>query len=834
MRTLVEQTEENVREWLKKLAEAYSDNSELRWLKEHSPVILMGGEDSTDWDIFPEKPAILIGTQDMLLSRALNRGYGMARARWPMHFGLLNNDALWVLDETQLMGPGLATACQLEAFRSERRFNSFYGSKSVTWYASATADLTHLNTRDWRDAPRDDSFRFGLTDTEKEAQSGPVAERLGTLKQISTEPTANFGNKQKAPDSGLIQRIVSQHREMLERLSSSNAPASIPRRTLVICNTVDRAIQVHEAIKKNLGETDLPELLLLHSRFRLGERRDKAKQLKAEHLTSSPHGQIVVATQVIEAGVDLSSALLWTEVAPLSSLVQRLGRLNRNGEFGFNGQPAHGFTPHAVVISIEAPEIEGTKEQKEKKEAEADRAHLPYSRQRTEDAFDAIAMLEGDASPRKLESIKTQIAASIDGCPYSLQRHELLDFFDTDANLSLGYTDVSPFVRGLDADTDLHVLWREWPGSDNGTPPDFWPDFQRDELCPVSIAKAKEARGILNRGWLWRGKRGGDATIESGWINVGTFGDVAPGMTILLPCSAGGYDDMSGWTGNDNGPVASRYVETLDCTDEDQLSSLANGWQSIAIHTVAVANELRELLSHLLQAHEAERDALTLAVPWHDIGKNHAGWQEAAVKAVKDAGISDKERHQPFGKFSLSDSPSLQGLTGDHLKRRIRELRNAFRPGVAHEVASALAFRAHEQVHLGAKRDDNLSSLLAEYLIMSHHGRVRKVLRDEIPRHPKDAKDTDIVRGIASGDAIPPVEINGQRLGCDSLSTDCRKMGREVKPDGTFGHGSYTRGVLRLLDRYGPFRLAYFEALFRAADMRASQKARHIPRFTHS
>ena len=55
----------------------------------------MGGEDSGEWDIHPEREAILIGTQDMLLSRALNRGYGMSRYRWPMHFGLLNNDALW-------------------------------------------------------------------------------------------------------------------------------------------------------------------------------------------------------------------------------------------------------------------------------------------------------------------------------------------------------------------------------------------------------------------------------------------------------------------------------------------------------------------------------------------------------------------------------------------------------------------------------------------------------------------------------------------------------------------------------------------------------------------
>ena len=45
--------------------------------------VLMGGEDARDWDIHPERPAILIGTQDMLLSRALNRGYGMSRYAGP-------------------------------------------------------------------------------------------------------------------------------------------------------------------------------------------------------------------------------------------------------------------------------------------------------------------------------------------------------------------------------------------------------------------------------------------------------------------------------------------------------------------------------------------------------------------------------------------------------------------------------------------------------------------------------------------------------------------------------------------------------------------------------
>jgi CRISPR-associated endonuclease/helicase Cas3 len=41
----------------------------------------------------------------------------MGRFRWPMHYGLLNTDCLWVFDEVQLMSTGLATSTQLQAFR---------------------------------------------------------------------------------------------------------------------------------------------------------------------------------------------------------------------------------------------------------------------------------------------------------------------------------------------------------------------------------------------------------------------------------------------------------------------------------------------------------------------------------------------------------------------------------------------------------------------------------------------------------------------------------------------------------------------------------------------
>ena len=94
--------------------------------------------------IYPECDAVLIGTQDMLLSRALNRGYASPRARWPMEFGLLNQDALWVMDEVQLMDVGLATSGQLQVFRGEDQGAGKSLRSCFTWWMSATLQRAWL------------------------------------------------------------------------------------------------------------------------------------------------------------------------------------------------------------------------------------------------------------------------------------------------------------------------------------------------------------------------------------------------------------------------------------------------------------------------------------------------------------------------------------------------------------------------------------------------------------------------------------------------------------------------------------------------------------------
>ena len=795
MRVLVEQTHDECVKWLKNLD---LDGNEV------NVHVLMGGEDCDNWYQYPERDAILIGTQDMLLSRALNRGYAARRTRWPMEFGLLNNDCLWVFDEVQLMGPGLGTGLQLEAFRSEGiDGTSYFGTerRCVSWYMSATASRHLLTTREWRTTKGDkrpSDFVFELLPAERQDNQDVLGQRQLATKQLEHQPSWSHD------DGDAAERIVTRHREMLQALS--DAPREIPRRTLIICNTVDRARAIHTVLTSKFNDNAEKMLVLLHSRFRPPDRARQQDRLKDK---LDPNiGQIVVATQVVEAGVDLSSAILWTEVAPLPSIVQRLGRLNRAGEFGHNGQAKYGWTPQAVVLGVPlpSPRTSQKKEEKQKHEKEITRAYLPYNRSECETAQESLKDVQ-DASPANLETqLQTALDSVLQPPAYSLQRHELLDFFDTDSNLSLGYTDVSPFVRGIDPETDVYVVWREWDGD---VPPyDF--DVGRHEICQVPIWKVIGKDGLITwrQGFVWQGR-------ERGW-RPAARDNLLPGATLLLPISTGGYADALGWTGDQNSQVSDLYQPTSRPTDEDLLSNLERGWQSIDSHTTDVQscwNTIRELLD--LDDVEL-RAAIDEAILWHDYGKSVRRWQAATRLLACKAGIEWPRDIAPIGKFSMSESPELDGLSGTELYWAIHNLRRSFAPKLRHEVASALALRQHQRRD---GREPTINELLAEYLVMAHHGHVRKALRDELPRDPRRIRRVpDEVRGIREGTAVSGFSINGRELPTtEAISVACRRMGRS--PNGEEG---WTRTVLRLIDYFGPFRLAYYEALVRAADCRAS------------
>ncbi len=106
------------------------------------------------------------------------------------------------------------------------------------------------------------------------------------------------------------------------------------QKILVVANRVAAAQQMFNTVKDRFPETPA---LLLHSRFKRKDRREKEARLlgrdtdgkNVKEFNTSDHACLVVSTQVIEVSLDISFDLMVTECAPIDSLIQRFGRINR-------------------------------------------------------------------------------------------------------------------------------------------------------------------------------------------------------------------------------------------------------------------------------------------------------------------------------------------------------------------------------------------------------------------------------------------------------------------------------------------------------------------------
>jgi CRISPR-associated endonuclease/helicase Cas3 len=554
MRVLVEQTASNARRWVENLV----GSNNLPVDRKPTVHVLMGGEIESDWDRSPEKDAILIGTQDQLLSRALNRGYAMSRFRWPIHFGLLNNDCLWVMDEIQLMGSGLATTAQLQAFRESMGTIS----PVCTIWMSATLQRDWLKTVDF--LKRSESLtEMHLSDEDKKY---PEVKRRFEARKAVKKADIQAESPQKVA-------------EMLLDLHEKGT------RTLVILNTVSRAVGIYKALKQKKGKA---ALTLVHSRFRPGDREEALQKLLAP---PGDHGSICVATQVVEAGVDVSSHTLVTDLAPWPSLVQRFGRCNRDGSDN---------KAQVYWLDIDL----------NKKGAE-----LPYGTAELKQAFNELNKLR-DAGPRNLPDIHTEPRLN-----HVLRRKDLLDIFDTTPDLAGLDVDISRYIRET-ADHDLQVFWRDFP--EEG-PTEKEPAPRREELCRVPVYGLKAAEGMEK--WRWD-------HLEKRWVRAMSL---SPGMLIMLRSTDGGYSAELGWTGKPvdiPDPIVAKE-EPEEGNDDDPYT--AGKWQILLEHNDEVVKELRALLAQCLIPDQKLEELLLLAARWHDAGKAHGVFQTAALGTPPEA-----------------------------------------------------------------------------------------------------------------------------------------------------------------------------------------------------
>lgn len=731
MRTLVEQTERAVQGWL--AATGADDVGVHR---------LLGGEGRVDraWRERPGQPTILVATVDMVLSRQLMRGYAASRWTWPVEFGLLHAGCHIVFDEVQLLGPALATGRQLDAFR---RSFGVAAPCSSTWM-SATLDPDRLRTVD------NEVVAASFTLAEADRQRGLERRLSGTRvieERVAAEPKA------------LAELAIAEQRRR---------PGAL---ILVIVNTVKRAQETYGQLKRLSKGTEGLEVALLHSRFRPADRRTIIQRSVLEPVTAGQAGRILVATQVVEAGIDISAATLITDAAPWSSIVQRAGRCNRAGEF-----------TDARLLWTEARRPE------------------PYDKDDLAASTAALRVLEGQpVTSTRLRELGREVA-QVEPVVAVLRRRDLVDLFDTSPDLVGNDIDIARFIRA-DGDVDVQVTWREAAPTGDRVPFLGGP-LRPDELCRVSISNARE--------WLRTGVTAWAPDHLAGrgaWRGFDPF-ELRPGSVIVVDATAGGYDPETGWDGSTR-----RAVPVIPATDEDRASedhevapidettsddpaSFAGAWVGLNDHLADTEAAALALLSETRMSllSVAQLAAVVRAAALHDVGKVHDVFQETLVRSAGAAHQEAAVRLRPLAKSGV---PSRVG----HL-----------RPHFRHELVSALLLIAHEDVLLGGDVDADL----VQYLVAAHHGRVRLAIRS-IPGEeaPTDRQGARVALGVVDGDEVQPFQVGKTDVAATTLHLDPMSMG---------GAGAWTSMALGLRDHpdLGPFRLATLEALVRIADWRAS------------
>ncbi len=100
------------------------------------------------------------------------------------------------------------------------------------------------------------------------------------------------------------------------------------KRVIVIVNTIEQAQKIYHKINDKFKKK-----FLLHSHFTLSDRENKEKEIVKEFenpkSSNEKDGKILIATQVVEASLNIDADILFTEIAPMDSLVQRMGRVLR-------------------------------------------------------------------------------------------------------------------------------------------------------------------------------------------------------------------------------------------------------------------------------------------------------------------------------------------------------------------------------------------------------------------------------------------------------------------------------------------------------------------------
>ena len=254
--------------------------------------------DSGLWKLDPSRPAIVIGTVDMIGSRLLFSGYGDGKSKRPLHAGLLGQDAWVVLDEAHLT-PAFADLLKgIKASQADFERVAPFGVSllSATQHDSVGDETIALDKRD--------------------------------------EAHEVIGLRLRANKSLRVHRLSEKDDMVVKIVSLARAHVGARARVLIYV----RQPKIAERVAARLAE-EAPNccVRVLTGTLRGFERDKLADDYVFAGFRSNPRRSppevthYLVSTSAGEVGADFDADHMVCDLTPVDSLIQRFGRVNRLG-----------------------------------------------------------------------------------------------------------------------------------------------------------------------------------------------------------------------------------------------------------------------------------------------------------------------------------------------------------------------------------------------------------------------------------------------------------------------------------------------------------------------
>jgi CRISPR-associated endonuclease/helicase Cas3 len=744
--------------------------------------------DNREWSADPSRPAIIIGTVDMIGSRLLFSGYRCGFKSRPLHAGFLGQDVLLVHDEAHLEPAfqELLIAIQREQHERER-------AEKVPWAKLRVMELTATS--------RGNGILFGLSDRDRAERE--VRKRIEATKAIHLH---EYKDEKKLAEeiADLALKHASSGRAVLVFVRKvddvEEVVRKLPKDSFEQLTGTLRGLERDGLVKKPIFQRFLPE-----------SNRDKG-------VAPAEGAVYLVCTSAGEVGVNVSADHLVCDLSTFDSMAQRFGRVNRFGD--------RDDTRIDVIFPNKFEDNE-----------------LGMRLKRT---LDLLGLLNDNGNPAALSELRarTELPCKVEDAfappPTILPVSDIL--FDAWALTTIrgklpGRLPVEPYLHGVEDEkkAETYVAWREevWElrrefatGTERGEFEDYAEELLEDyPLKPHELLRDSTYRkntGVLDKLAKIAGRKPEyPVWIQEpdGTILVRALADLSDlslaGRTVVLPPQAGGLMiDNGRSTGFFDGSEFQReHLPLYDVADE-----LFDGQ----------GNRRRVRLWKVPQDYETKTENMRLVrridVPASGEDEDEEGrswhWFELPADGDTDGSKSNKK------------PVLLQVHTDDVMKHAAACVQNL---PLSQELKGAIALAA--QWHDLGKRRKQFQMVLGNFdpdTVLAKSGkkggRVPELYRHEfgslvdvldesqpfcaeLRKLPADMQEVVLhLIAVHHGYGRPHFPTD--------LAFDPEPKGQNVDEIAA----SVAQRFARLQRRYGRWGLAYLESLLRAADYAASAR----------